>query len=223
MALEARMARFEAADLYVVITEAFCAGRSSLEVLDAVLGAGVTLVQLREKDYADRVLYERALAFRARTSDAGALLIIDDRADIALAVGADGVHLGRSDLPIERVRALDAALIIGASTHNVEEAVSAQDAGASYVNIGPIFSTQTKQVAAGAVGPEMIDAIRPHLNVPWTCMGGIKRDNIDAVLERGARRIAVVTAVTEADDVGKAAGELREIILGYREKENALL
>jgi thiamine-phosphate pyrophosphorylase len=208
------MARFEQADLYVVITEAFCGGRSALAVLDSVLGAGVRLVQLREKDLDDADLYEHGLAFREKTRQADALLIVDDRVDIALAVGADGVHLGQQDLPIATARAIAPTLIIGGSTHSVEEAIAAQNAGASYVNIGPIFDTRTKSVPTGTVGPGMINAIVPHLTVPWTAMGGIKLENIHEVLQRGGRKIAVVTAVTAADDPGAAARALRQAIVG---------
>ncbi|MCC6797958.1 MAG: thiamine phosphate synthase [Candidatus Hydrogenedentes bacterium] len=207
-----RLARFSDADLYVVITESFCGGRSALDVLDAVLDAGVRLIQLREKNLDDGELCRRAARFRERTAQHEALLIIDDRVDIALAVDADGVHLGQSDLPVSAACAIAPDLLIGASTHNLEEALVAQDAGASYVNIGPIFSTQTKNVAGGAIGPEAIDAILPHLHVPWTTMGGIKLQNIGQVLERGARHVAVVTAVTEAGDVRAAAAALREEI-----------
>lgn len=209
MTFEERMAIFAEADLYVVITEAFCAGRSSLEVLAAALDAGVRLVQLREKDMTDRALYQRALQFRELTATQNALLIIDDRVDIALASGADGVHVGQEDFPVEVARSLGPELIIGCSTHSVEEAVTAQAAGASYVNIGPIFSTQTKANVTAALGPEIIDAIKPHLTIPWTVMGGIKASNIHLVLERGARRVAVVTAVTAAEDVRAAYAELR--------------
>ena len=210
------MARFAEADLYVVITEAFCAGRPALDVLDAVLDAGVRLVQFREKDLDGGELFRRAAAFHERTAARNCLLIVDDRVDIALAVGADGVHLGQSDLPIRAARAIAPDLLLGASSHTLDEALSAQDAGASYVNIGPIFSTQTKSVSGGAIGPEAIDVIRPHLHIPWTTMGGIKSHNIDRVLERGARHVAVVTAVTEASDVRAAASALRETILRYR-------
>lgn len=213
----ARMKRFEQTDLYVVITESFCGGRSALEVLEACLDAGVRLVQFREKDLDDGALYERASAFRERTAAAGALLIVDDRVDIALAIGADGVHLGQSDLPLAAARRIAPDLILGASSHNPEEAEAAQAAGASYVNIGPIFDTQTKAVSSGAVGPAMIDRIAPHLNVPFTCMGGIKAHNIDEVLDRGARHVAVVTAVTAAPVVSAAAKELRERILAARD------
>jgi len=208
----ARIARFREADLYVVITEQFCAGRSALEVLDSVLDAGVRLVQFREKNLDDAEAYCRCAAFRERTRAAGALLIVDDRVDLALAVDADGVHLGQTDLPTTVARHIAPDLIIGASTHDLDEALDAQQAGADYINIGPIFSTQTKSGPAGAVGPGMIEIIAPHLRVPFTCMGGIKIENIHEVLSRGARHIAVVTAVTSAPDVRAAALELRDAI-----------
>ncbi|MBX7258966.1 MAG: thiamine phosphate synthase [Candidatus Hydrogenedentes bacterium] len=211
-----RMTRFDESDLYVVITEQFCAGRSSLAVLEDVLRAGVTLVQLREKEMDDGPLFERALVFRKATREAGALLIIDDRLDVALAVEADGVHLGQTDLPIAAGRRIAPDLIIGGSTHSLDEALAAQSDGASYVNIGPIFATQTKQVATGVVGPAMIDAIVPSLTIPWTTMGGIKLHNIHEVLQRGARHAAVVTAVTAAPDVYEAAMELRDAMLAAR-------
>lgn len=211
-----RMNRFAQADLYVVITEAFCAGRPAVDVLNAVLNAGVRLVQLREKECEDRELYRRAEIFRERTAAAGALLVVNNRLDIALAVGADGVHLGQNDMPINVARQICPELILGGSTHNLEESLAAQDAGASYVNIGPIFSTQTKPVSCGTVGPEMIDRIVPHLRIPWTTMGGIKLTNIGQVLQRGARHPAVVTAVTAAEDPCAAARELRQIILKGR-------
>ena len=216
MGLAERMDRFREADLYVVITEAFCAGRPALDVLDAVLEAGVRLVQLREKERDDAWLYERAKAFRRRTAEAGALLIVDDRADIALAVGADGVHLGNTDLPVEAAKWIGPDLIVGASSHNLREAEAAQAVGADYVNIGPIFPTQTKSVPTGAVGPEMIEVIAPRLTISWTTMGGIKEHNIREVLERRARHAAVVTAVTAAPDPAEAARRLRRIMLEYR-------
>jgi len=211
MTHEERLRVFHQADLYVVITEALCAGRSALEILDMTLAAGVRLVQLREKDLNGRALFELAGEFRRRTEEAGALLIINDRLDIALAAGADGVHLGEDDLPVRVARNLAPELIIGASTHSLEEALAAQDAGASYVNIGPVFATPTKE-AATPLGPEMIDRIAPKLSIPWTTMGGIKKTNIDQVVKRGAKHPAVITAVTAAADPFAAARELRQKI-----------
>lgn len=212
MNLAERMNHFRAADLYVVITEPYCAGRTSLDVLDECLAAGVRLIQLREKDLETDELCRRAAAFRELTRAANALLIVDDRVDVALAIQADGVHLGQTDLPIAAARSIAPDLIVGASSHSLEEALSAQEAGASYVNIGPIFATQTKRVATGAVGPDLIGAIAPHLRIPFTCMGGIKAHNIGEVLARGARHVAVVTAVTAAPDVRAAATHLRAAI-----------
>lgn len=218
----ARIDLFQTADLYVVITEQFCAGRSALDVLDAVLDAGVRLVQFRENGLDDAEMYRRCDAFRERTREAGALLIVDDRLDIALAAGADGVHLGQTDLPTDAARRIAPELIVGASSHNLDEALAAQEAGASYVNIGPIFPTQTKSVSTGAVGPGMIEVVAPHLRVPFTCMGGIKIENIHEVLRRGARHVAVVTAVTAALDVRAAAAELRRAIMQCRCSESQL-
>ena len=208
----ARMARFADCGLYVVITEAFCAGRPAVDVLLACLDAGVRLLQFREKDLDALELCRRAEVFRRLTADAGALLIVDDRVDVALAVEADGVHLGQRDLPIASARRIAPGLILGASSHDLAEAQAAQVAGASYVNIGPIYATQTKQVACGALGPEAIDAIAPALTIPFTCMGGLKVHNIGPVLARGARHIAVVTAVTAAEDPVAAACELMQVI-----------
>lgn len=208
-----RLRRFDEADLYVVITEAFCAGRPAADVLDAVLAAGVKLVQLREKECEDRELYERAVVFREKTAAAEALLLIDDRIDVAMAVGADGVHLGQHDLPVRVARDLAPDLLIGASTHNLDELLRAQADGASVVNIGPVFETQTKSVSTGAIGVDMLKALLPQVSVPWSCMGGIKRHNIGQVAALGARHPAVVTAVTEAEDVAAAAKELRGKLL----------
>ena len=212
MDLARRLAAFARADLYVVITEAFCAGRTSLTVLDHVLAAGVGIVQLREKDLEDRPLYELAVEFRRRTEAAGALLIIDDRVDIALAARADGVHLGQTDLPVGAAHRVAPDLVIGASIHSLEEALAAQEAGAGYVNIGPIFPTATKPNAV-FLGVEAIPRITPHLRIPWSTMGGINQGNIAQVVARGARHPAVMSAVTAASDVSAAAWILRKAII----------
>ncbi len=218
MTRDERMAIFERTDLYIVITEAFCAGRPAVEVLAKVLDAGVRVVQLREKEMTDKALYRQALKFREMTARQNALLIVDDRIDIALATGADGVHLGQDDFPVEAARRLAPKLIIGCSTHSVQEAVAAQSVGADYVNIGPIFATQTKSGPIRPLGPGAIDGVAPHLTIPWTVMGGIKASNVHLVVERGAKHVAVVTGVTEQDDVAAACAALREKIAEGRSK-----
>ena len=208
--------RFRKSDLYVVITESFCAGRSAMEILAQCMTAGVKLVQLREKNLNDRELLALARAYRDATREAGALFIMNDRLDIALAAQADGIHLGQNDMPIADARRIAPYLIIGASSHSLEEALGTQEAGADYVNIGPIFATQTKDVKTGTVGPELISEITPQLHIPFTCMGGIKSENMNVVLEQGAQILAVVTAVTAAADPRAAATALQQQITQNR-------
>jgi thiamine-phosphate pyrophosphorylase len=209
-----RMAAFAAVDLYPVTGAAQSGGRGTLEVVEALVAAGCRIVQLREKELCKRDYYRLALEVRRLTRDV--LVICNDHLDVALAVGADGVHLGQEDLPVAVARALAPDLLIGASSHDLEQALFAERAGADYVNIGPIYPTRTKVGASRFLGPEAVSAIAPRLQVPFTVMGGITLDNVDALLARGARRVAVVTAVTAAPDVQAAAAALRGRILESR-------
>jgi thiamine-phosphate pyrophosphorylase len=217
MTREERVAIFASSDLYLVITEAFCRGRSSIQVLTEALDAGVKVVQLREKNLSDKSLYRLALRFREITAKANVLLIIDDRIDIAHACRADGVHLGQDDLPVEAARPVAPELIIGCSSHSADQAITAQNAGADYVNIGPIFATQTKSGPTKPLGLEAIPAVASHITIPWTVMGGIKVSNIDSVLARGAKHVAVVTAITAADDIYGACIALRDKIVNWED------
>lgn len=209
---ETRRRMFEAVDVYPVTCEKLSAGRTGLEVLDAVIRGGAKIVQLREKEYSDRNLYDLAVKFREMTAEAGILLIINDRPDVALAVGADGVHLGQENLPVAAVRNFAPDLLIGASSHTLEEALQAQADGADYVNVGPIFPTATKEGVKQFLGPGAIAAVGPKLSVPFTVMGGINRSNILQVLAAGARRIAMVTAFTMAPDIAAEVRALKEMI-----------
>lgn len=210
-----RLKAFAQVDLYPVTDQELSLGRNDLEILDGMIAGGAKIVQLREKQLSKKDLYSLAQVFRERTAKAGMLLIINDHLDIALACGADGVHLGQDDLPLAAARRLAPELIIGVSTHNLEEAVEAQVQGADYVNIGPIFPTGTKKVAMAPLGPEAIKSIAPKLKIPFTVMGGINQSNIQEVLQAGARKIAVVTAVTRAEDIGQAVQELRKTIIWF--------
>ena len=200
---------FDAVDLYPVTYEKLSAGRSDLEVLEGIIQGGAKIVQLREKDLSKRNLYQLAVRFREITERAGVLLIINDHLDIALAVGADGVHLGQDDLPVAAGRKIAPELLIGASTYSLEEALKAERDGADYINIGPIFPTRTKEGVKDFLGPEAIPAISSKISIPFTVMGGINGSNIDRVVEQGARHIAVVTAVTQAPDITGAVRALR--------------
>jgi thiamine-phosphate pyrophosphorylase len=207
-----RLAKLKEIDIYPVTCQELSEGRTNLEVLAAVLTGGAKIIQLREKHWNKKDLFDLAIEFRKRTLSANALLIINDHVDVALAAGADGVHLGQEDLPVKAARKIAPELIIGASSHSLDEAQKAEKDGADYVNIGPIFPTRTKPDTDRFLGPEAIFEIGPHLKVPFTTMGGIKPDNIHKVLKAGARRVAMITGITQAANITERVRQLRETI-----------
>jgi thiamine-phosphate pyrophosphorylase len=214
------MARFRQAGLYLVTSQPLSAGRTTREIVQAALAGGVRLIQLREKDMAVREFVALAEEVRVLTARVGALLIVNDRVDVALAVGADGVHLGQDDFPVAAARRLGPDLIIGASSHSVDEVLRAQAEGASYVNIGPIFPTGTKRWEGEFLGIEGLKRIAVAAKVPFTVMGGIKREHLPDLVLAGARTIALVTAVTAAGDPQQAARELLDSIRGQLSARN---
>ncbi|OIP47645.1 MAG: thiamine phosphate synthase [Deltaproteobacteria bacterium CG_4_10_14_3_um_filter_60_8] len=187
--------------VYPVSCEALANGRGDAEWLDAVLAGGARIVQLRDKLASDRVLFEKALLFRQKTSQAGALFIVNNRVDIAIMSGADGVHLGNSDVPAPAARSMAPGLIIGVSANTLDQAASARERGASYFNIGPLFPTETKAGLVNFLGPAAIAEFASQSDLPFTVMGGIKLQHVPALTALGARRIAVVTAITRAVDM----------------------
>ncbi len=205
--------------LYVVLGREFSKGRDFVEVAEKAIAGGAGAIQLREKDPDMPVQELLGWAYRLceLTRRHNVTFIINDRIDIALAVGADGVHLGQDDFPIPEARRITGPhFIIGASTHSLDEAQCAVEEGATYFNIGPIFKTSTKEGAVNPAGPELISKITSVIQHPFTVMGGIKLDNVDEVLKRGARCIAVVTAVVAADDITSAAQAFTDKIQHYK-------
>lgn len=216
-----RLQRLQAAGLYVVTSQSLSSGRTTREIVQAVLRAGVSLIQLREKHIPMRELIWLAHDIRELTRSAGALLIINDRVDVALAVGADGVHLGTDDLPVDEARKLGPDLLIGGSSHSRREAEDAVERGASYVNIGPLFSTRTKHHRGDYLGVAGLCDIVPHVPIPFTVMGGIKKEHIPELVRVGARTLAVVTAITQARDPEATARDLLEEIRRCRDAASA--
>ncbi len=206
--LQKRMEKFvREVTIYPVSCERLAKCRTDVQWLEGVLSGGAMIVQLRDKETSDRELYEKAVVFRRKTLEAEALFIVNNRVDIALLTGADGVHLGNTDLPASEVRKIGPDLIIGVSANTEEQAVSAEERGASYFNIGPIFPTQTKKELTELLGPEAISLFSSRSSLPFTVMGGIKRHHIPDLIKSGARRIAVVTALTQADDIAQETRE----------------
>jgi thiamine-phosphate pyrophosphorylase len=196
----------EEVTIYPVSCEKLANGRSDLEWLAAVLAGGARIVQLRDKEAGDRELFEKALAFRRLTSAAGALFIVNNRLDIALLSGADGLHLGNSDLPAEAARQLAPELLIGVSANTEAQAATAKERGASYFNIGPIYPTATKAGLKDFLGPAAIPNFRALSTLPFTVMGGIKFHHVPELLAQGAHRLAVVTALSQAPDITAETG-----------------
>ncbi len=212
-----RMAVFRRAGLYLVTSQSLSRGRKTLDIIRAALAGGARLIQLREKEMPLLEFFRLAEEARRLTSEAGALLIVNDRLDVALDIDADGVHLGQSDFPVATARELAARLIIGGSTHNIAEAEAVQVAGASYLNIGPIFPTQTKLWTDDFLGLAGLHRIAQSVTIPFTVMGGIKKEHIPELWRAGARTIAVVTAITAADDPEAATRELLKLIRDQEE------
>ncbi len=209
---EERVAAFDRRDIYPVISSEFCLGRDPFDVFKAIAEGGGTLVQLREKHKGKKFLYELALRCRPVANEYGILLMINDHVDVALAANADGVHLGQEDLPLEAARRLTADLILGNSTHNLEEALSAKREGADCINVGPIYPTQTKEVACGALGVGAIGKIAPVAGLPFSVMGGIKKHHFPELVKAGVKRVAMVTEITQAEDVAAKVRELRALL-----------
>ncbi|MBE0583425.1 MAG: thiamine phosphate synthase, partial [Desulfofustis sp.] len=181
--------------LYLVTDRALSRGRSQVDIVDAAVTGGVSCVQLREKQCSAREFLEQARELLTLLRPRGIPLIINDRLDIALAVGADGVHLGQDDLPIGEARRLAGErMIIGISAESVEHAIEAEQRGADYIGLSPVFATGTKLDHAPPLGLTGIMAIRARTTIPLVAIGGINATNAAAILAAGADGIAVVSA-----------------------------
>jgi thiamine-phosphate pyrophosphorylase len=202
--------------LYVILDRTGARGRDLLALLEATIAGGCRMVQLREKQWpSGRVL---ALADRllARCRAAGVTFVVNDRVDVALALGADGVHVGQDDLPARLARPmLRPGMLLGVSTHSVEQARAAQAAGADYVAVGAMFPTATKPDFE-LVGPDLVRKLRGEIRAPLIGIGGITPDNVGEVIRAGAAGVAVISAVCAADDPEDATRRFIDAIRAAR-------
>ena len=191
---------------FTLITDRNHCKQPFIDTISLALKGGIKTVQLREKGLATHELYSIAYELRKITSDFKANLIINDRVDIALAVEADGVHLGWESLPFGVVRKLlGFEKLIGVSTHNRQEALQAQEYGADYITFGPIFDTPSKAGLLKPTGVEEIQKLKNEINLPIVALGGINEKNVESVLNGGADGIAVISSIMQADNPEDAA------------------
>ena len=205
------MKQFSEVDIYPVISSEFCMGKKPENVLKQIADGGARIVQLREKNMPKPEMAKLAEKYRKITSEYEMLFIMNDHVDIALECDADGVHLGQDDTPLIEGRKNAPDLILGVSTHSIEEALEAVTDGASYINIGPIYATGTKSLSMQPLGLEGITEISPLINIPFTVMGGIKAKHIPGLLKAGASKIAMVTEITQAKNITERVCELRRL------------
>lgn len=208
--------------LYLVTDGLLSRGRSSLEVVAAAIRGGVTMVQYREKGATTRAMIEEAGALLGLCRSGGVPLIINDRADVAVAVGADGLHVGQDDMPVALARRLigDGG-ILGVSAGSPDEARRAAEEGADYIGASPIFATPTKPDATAPLGLEGLRALAASMRaagrrLPIVAIGGINEANAAAIIGAGAEGIAVVSAIVSAPDVEAASRSLRRTAEGAK-------
>ena len=199
--------------VYVLTDGRAARGRSLVDLVAAALEGGATAIQLREKSLnaLDQVALGREL--RRLTYDAGALLIVNDRADIACVLEADGVHLGQDDLPVAAARKiLGPDAIIGGSAGNLDELAKSLAAGVNYLGVGPMYATGSKADAGPSIGPTGLAEIRQRTNLPIVGIGAVDAENVGPVIAAGADGAAVISAVIGADDPKAAAKRLRQAV-----------
>ena len=206
-----RRERLRQARLYLILG---CRpqGRPAAEVVEPALAGGVDIVQLRDKSAPDDVVIRAARELRKVCDEQGALLIVNDRPELALESAADGVHVGQADMPVpDARRAVGGELLVGVSTHSAEEVRAAERSQADYLGVGPVHATPTKP-GRPAVGHELVRFAAAAVRKPFFAIGGVDLGTAPAVLEAGAERLAVVRAIRDAPDPGAAAAALRALI-----------
>lgn len=206
-------------NLYVITGEEFHPGRKLLDVMEESILGGAEIIQLRDKKSSKRVILEKAKMLRELTKKHDVTFIVNDHIDIALAVDADGIHLGQDDLPISEARkVVGSDKIIGISTHKIEEARQAQQDGADYIGAGPVYATNSKSDVVDPVTTSYIQEVATEISIPFVAIGGIKLHNVDEVLAAGASRICVISEVVGSSNVrGTSESFIKRIIKSKEE------
>lgn len=207
------MRSINGADIYGITSEAHSLGRDNIAVVKEMIDAGITVIQYREKEKTMLERYRQCEVLRRLTRDAGVTFVINDHVGLAVAMEADGIHVGQDDLPVPVVRELvGASMLIGLSTHSPEQAAAAVAAGADYIGVGPIFATQTKKDVCDAVGLGYLDHVVAAHTIPFVAIGGIKGHNVGEVRAHGAETIALVTEIVGAESISTRVKAIRDAL-----------
>lgn len=199
--------------VYLVTDKTLARGRTTYEIVEAAVRGGVSCVQLREKTCSTREFVEEALAVRDLLARHKIPLIINDRVDVALAIKADGVHLGQKDLSCRMARELlPDKMIIGISAESLNDAIAAEKDGADYIGVSPIYATPTKTDTEQPLGLEGLREIKAAVYTPLVGIGGLNAENAEKVIRNGADGVAVVSAIVSADDPASATRRLCEVV-----------
>ncbi|SFM16608.1 thiamine phosphate synthase [Methanolobus profundi] len=209
--MEHKRSLLDIIDFYLV-TDSGLSKKGTLSDVESAVAAGCRIVQYREKTRSTRDMVLEASQIKTLCGNE-AIFLVNDRVDVALAVDADGVHIGQDDMPIHTARELlGPDKIIGLTVHNIEEALEAERSGANYVGLGPIFNTSTKEDAGEGIGPESIRAVKEALNIPVVAIGGINKQNSESVIIGGADSLVAISAVVCSDDVTRETKEFIDLI-----------
>lgn len=211
---------FLESDIYGLTAEEYSLGRSNTEVVEQMIAAGIKVIQYREKNKKALYMYQECLSIREQTRRAGVTFIVNDHIDLAIAVGADGVHIGQEDLPPAEVRRLTGgSMLIGLSTHTPAQAEAAvKSKVVDYIGVGPIFATQTKKDVCAPVGWSYLEFVAKNIELPFVAIGGIKEHNVAEVRRHGARTCAIVTDIVGAADILQKVGAIRQAMKSADEK-----
>jgi thiamine-phosphate pyrophosphorylase len=211
----------DALAVYVLTDRKLSRGLSEQDVVRRAIAGGATAIQLRWKDGALREAVSLARELKSICAEHDVLFVVNDRLDLAMAVGADAVHLGEEDLPIPEARALVGdSMVIGYSPADLSEVEWAIESGADYLGVGPVYGTSTKDDAGDAVGIERMRQVRDLTDVPFVGIGGIDATNAAPVVEAGADGVAVISAVVAQDDIESAARLLSDAVQSSRSRKN---
>lgn len=205
--------------LYLVTDRALSAGRPLERIVEEAVQGGATMVQLREKDLPTREFLDLARSLKGLLAPRGIPLIINDRLDIAMACGAEGIHVGQSDMPVREIRRLGGPeLLIGLSVESEEDARKAEDLDIDYIGISPVYTTPTKKELTSGLGPEGVRSICGLSRFPAVGIGGLNHENSAEIIRSGAEGVAVVSALCSVESPRKAAQTLSKLIRNAKDQ-----